>query len=66
MTKIPKPMLAESEVATRLPVKDLEGARRYCQLGVVGVRLGLFVADLIHQAHVASCQTRKELDRKRR
>ena len=29
MTKIPKPMLAESEVATRLPVKDLERARRF-------------------------------------
>ena len=34
---------------------------RYCQLGVVGVRLGRFVADVrIHQAHVTSCQTRKE------
>ena len=39
----------------------------YCQLGVVGVRLGWFVADLrIHQAHVTSCQTRKERDRKSR
>lgn len=29
MTKLPKPMLAESEVATRLPVKDLERARKF-------------------------------------
>jgi catechol 2,3-dioxygenase-like lactoylglutathione lyase family enzyme len=29
MTKIPKPTLAESQVATRLPVKDLERARRF-------------------------------------
>jgi hypothetical protein len=45
---------------------EAEGVE-YCQLGVVGVRLGRFVADLrIHQAHVTSCQTRKERDRKRR
>jgi catechol 2,3-dioxygenase-like lactoylglutathione lyase family enzyme len=29
MTKIPKPLLAESQLATRLPVKDLERARRF-------------------------------------
>jgi transposase-like protein len=42
-------------------------SRRYCQLGVVGVRLGQFMAGVrIHQAHVTSSQTRKERDRKRR
>jgi catechol 2,3-dioxygenase-like lactoylglutathione lyase family enzyme len=29
MTKIPNPTLAESQVATRLPVKDLQRARRF-------------------------------------
>src|SRR5258708_5978441 len=39
----------------------------YCQLGVVGLRFGWFAIDLrIHQAHVTSCQTRKERFRKRR
>ena len=44
-----------------------EAIPRYCQLGVVRVRLGRFVADLrIDQAQVTSCQTSKERDRKRR
>jgi hypothetical protein len=47
--------------------KIIEEARRYCQLVVVGVMLGRFVADLrSHQAHVTSCQTRKERDLKSR
>jgi catechol 2,3-dioxygenase-like lactoylglutathione lyase family enzyme len=29
MKKIPKPMLADSQVATRLPAKDLERARKF-------------------------------------
>jgi hypothetical protein len=44
-----------------------EQLNRYCQLVVVGVMAGRFVADLrSHQAHVTSCQTRKERDRKSR
>jgi hypothetical protein len=49
------------------PVLEGQTFERYCQLGVVGVRLRRFVADLrIHQTRVTSCQTRKERDRKRR
>ncbi len=52
---------------TDWPVLHALGAPKViCQLGVVGVMSGRFVADLrIHQAQVTSCQIRKERDRKR-
>jgi hypothetical protein len=65
--KVPQMTNASISVQGEENVGDWKVWRGYCQLVVVGVRLGRFVADLrIHQAHVTSCQTRKERDLKSR